>query len=450
MAKKSVERRKRASERAESKELVQKHHPIFLLANIPAGLSQDYEGYAVDFFMSTYVLLPKEPGIRRGFLDFLYPVWLQTDSSSPLVPAVVAVASCLLEVWSFLSTDRPLSLSRSNYIKAVVALRKSLQSTNEVGVDVLMAALVLDMYENLRSFFMLKPNNGPHVKGTTALLENKNRLPFAGELSQKVVLGARSHIVSRALTTKKSVPHSISERLDENRSVYMSPGIYLDELQIKVANLQAMVSGFDSCDKPSATAVSNTLNMAFELDEQLAAWIDTVPKNWIPTKVMGSESIPSSVREAGLYNNYCNVYKSIFVAYGLNSYHCSRIRLQITILACMGHKGSPNMEAASKSIFDVVQEQADSICASVPFHLGDRTTICRLGDRSIKYPHIEGLSTPDDHFVAATAFGGWFIGSKLLELISFKTPLRDGQRQWIISQLQRVARVYATKPPEAS
>jgi hypothetical protein len=175
VAEKSVRRRKSAIEKADRERIAGKQLAKLSSPSAPRVLSQDYEGYAVNFFLSSYILLPMDLEVRRSFLDCLYPVWVQTDSSSPLRPAVAAVASCILEAWSLLKPDLPLSLSRSQYLKGVAALRKSLQSAGDVGDDVLMAALMLDMYEGLRSFFMSKPNNSPHVSGIIALVEHRRR-----------------------------------------------------------------------------------------------------------------------------------------------------------------------------------------------------------------------------------------------------------------------------------
>lgn len=159
VAERSVRRRKNAIEKAGREQEAGKQLAKLSSPSVPRVLSQDYEGYAVSFFLSSYVLLPKDLEVQRGFLDCLYPVWVQSGSTSPLRPAVTAVASCMLEAWSLRKPDLPLSISRSQYLRGIAAVRKSLQSSGDVGDDVVMAVLMLDMYEQLRSFFTSRPNS---------------------------------------------------------------------------------------------------------------------------------------------------------------------------------------------------------------------------------------------------------------------------------------------------
>lgn len=450
VAAKSVQRRKNAIEKADRERIAGKHLAKLSSSSVPRVLSQDYEGYAVSFFLSSYVILPMDLEVRRGFLDCLFPVWVQTDPTSPLRPAVAAVALCLLEAWSQLKPDLPLSLSRSQYLKGLASLRKSLQSTEDIGDDVLMAALMLDMYEGVRSFLMSKPNNSPHVSGTTALVEYRRRLPFASETSQRVLLGARNQIVGRALSNTEPVPLNVSTWADRTQDVPKTPGFRFDDLNLEVANLQALASRLSSDTTAQDLPVLGILRKATELDQRLLAWTSTVPDDWVPTRFSGPECILQSVRDAGLYQDHCDIYKTIFIANIFISHCCSRIKLQLTILACLKHLKSDNLDTASVTALEITQELADTVCASIPYFLGDRMMTGRIDDKTVQYPHIAGLLVPDDHYVGAAALGGWFLAARLSELLSPRVPLRIGQRQWIEGQMQRIVKIYAIQPHKVS
>ena len=450
VAEKSVRRRKNAIEKADCERATREQSVKSSSLMITGVLSQDYEGYAVSFFLSSYILLPRDVEVRRSFLDCLYPVWIQTNSMSPLRPAVAAVASCLLEAWSKLKPDLPLSLSRLQYLKGVTALRKSLQSTKDVGDDVLMAVLMLDMYEQLRSFWMSKPNNSPHVSGTAALVEYRRRLPFASETSQRILLGARNQIVGRALSHTEPVPIHVSTWADMTQDVLKTAGFRLDNLYIEVANLQALALRFNSDTTIQDLSILSILKKATELDQRLLAWTSTVPDDWAPTRCSGPECISQSVRDAGLYQDYCDIYQSIFVAHIFNSHCCSRIKLQLTILTCLRQLNGSNFDIASVTVSEIIQELADTICASVPYHLGDRVTPGRIDDKTAQYPHIAGLSVRGGHHVEAAAYGGWFLAAPLSELLSPGVSLRAGQRQWIVRQMQRLMKIYMILPRQAS
>ena len=418
----------------------------FSSPNVPRTLPQDYEGYAVSFFLSSYILLPKDPEIRRSFLDCLYPVWVQAGTASPLRPAVTAVASCRLETWSKLKPDLPLSLSHSQYVKGVVALRKSLKSNIEVNDDVLLAALMLDMYEQLRSFWGSKRNDSPHVNGIAALIENRRRLPFASEITQRVFLGARNQIVGRALSNVQPVPANISRWADVTHDVSKTAGFRLDNLSIELANLQAAASRLNSESKVENDFLLGVLTKAAALDKQLLAWTSTVPNDLAPIRVAGSQYIPQSVRDAGLYQEHCDIYKSVFVANMFNSQCCSRIKLQLMILTCLKQLKSSNFTTASITPLEIIQTLADNICAAVPFYLGDRMTATRIDDKTVRYPRVADPPVSDDHRVAAAAYGGWFIVGRLSELLSPNVPLRDGQKKWMETQMHRVRRIYVINP----
>lgn len=450
VAAKSVQRRKNAIEKADRERIAEKQLAKLSSPSVPIVLSQDYEGYAVSFFLSSYILLPRDLEVRQGYLDCLYPVWVQTDSTSPLRPAVAAVALCLLEAWSQLKTDLPLSLSRSQYLKGLAALRKSLQSTEDICDDVLMAGLMLDMYEGVRSFLMSEPNNSPHVSGTRALVEYRRRLPFASEISQRVLLGARSLIVGRALFNTEPVPSNVATWADKTQDVPKTPGYRLDNLNIEVANLQVLASRLSSGTIAQDLSVLGILRKATELDQRLLAWTSTVPDDWVPTRVSGPECISQSVRNAGLYRDHCDIYKSIFIANLFNSHRCSRMKLQLTILTCFKHLNSGNFDTASVTTLGIIQDLADTMCASIPYYLGDRMMIGRIDDKTVQYPHIAGQLVPDDHYVGAAALGGWFLAARLSELLSPRVPLRSGQRQWIGGQLQRIRKIYAVQSNKVS
>ena len=162
VAEQSVRRRKRAEER----EPIQ-HKPgqkLVVLDNFsfPSNVSQDFEGYAVSFFLTYYVCLPRDPGDPPGFLECLYPAWTNASKKSPLVPAVTAVSSIMLETWSQILPAQPLSVSRQNFTKAIEALPKSLQDSSNVIDKVLLAALMLHMYENMKLFFFPSANVENH------------------------------------------------------------------------------------------------------------------------------------------------------------------------------------------------------------------------------------------------------------------------------------------------
>lgn len=415
-------------------------------SNVPKVLIEDFSDYAVNFFLSSYILRPEDPAAQRGYLVCLYPVWVESKATSPLRPAVAAVASLLLEAWVQTKPDFSLSV----YLRGIASLRSTLQESGDVGDDVLMAALMLQMYENLGSFLNSKTSRGLHVNGTIALIENNRRRPFSSQISQKVLLGARSQIVTRALRDSEPVPPNIFRWDYLTRDLPKTQGILLDELDIELADLRVLVCELDSYTSTDRLSVSGLLEKATGLYERIVAWAASTAEIWPTFRVSGPECIPASVRRAGLYQDYCDIYPSISVADLMNSYYSSCIKIQLSILACQKHLYEGHHNPASATALGIIQDLADCICASVPYYLGNRMTFSRLDDKLVEYPHLLGLAVPSDHYVGAAAFGGWFLMSRLPELLSLPASLREGQRGWIGGQMQRVMRIYEIRPQKTT
>ena len=408
---------------------------------VPRVLSQDHAAYAVNFFFEFYICLPKDPDVQRGIMDCLYPVWMRTGSTSPLRPIVTAVASVMLDAWSQVKPNQPLSLSRSQYTQGVAALRKSLQDTDGASDEIIMAALMLDMYENLLSFLTAQRTKNPHMNGTTALIESRRKKPATDEISQRLILGTRTQLLGRAVSNVESVPSVVSTWSEVTSALPTTPTFRLDEFNIKLANLQALASRLTNDSEILKDHVDRILKQANELDQQFSSWTENLPTDWIPTKVSGPECIPQSVRDTGLYQDSCDIYKSIFVANTFNSYYSSRIKLQLTIITCLERLDSNSSRRSMAAVLLVIQDLADTICASIPFHLGDRIATGRIDDRSVRFPSVGERTYPEGHHAASGAFGGFFLCAQLFGLLSPGVPLRSGQKQWIGGQIGRIKRI---------
>lgn len=446
MAERSVTRRKNAVEkRANQAELDEKNAQVISVKPV----SEDFEGYALNFLFSKYICLPQEPDVQRGFLECLYPIWLQSESTSPLKSAVAAVGFWMLESWSLLlRPGEPSSVSQFHYQKAVAGLRDRLQSDDEVSDDIILTTLMLDMYENVQSFSSGRVNRGPHVKGSIALLGRRKKVPPTRPKSPNLLLAARQHIINRVLGSKEpeSVDSLASDGFVDNAP--RTPGNRQDDLNIQVADLSYRAAQLDQRDLVSRPAVLDLILQATELDQQMLAWEGSTPPDWAPIRVFGDDCIPSRVRTIGLYQEYCDIYKSIFVAERFNTHRFARIKVQIIILKCLDRLNLSSPTAAAATSLNIIQTLADDFCASVPYHIGDRTSFARIDDKTTQYPHLPGCQVPEDHHVVASAFAGFLVTRRLGELLSLEIPLRAGQKQWAGGQLRRINTIYNVIPQQ--
>lgn len=160
--------------------------------------------------------------------------------------------------------------------------------------------------------------------------------------------------------------------------------------------------------------IKDAFNMAPEkADAHLATWPQSIPESWHPVRV--ESSIES-------YDG-CDVYPDLTIMRMYNQWRCVRIKAG-----------------------GAIQEMVDGICASVPFAVGDRTKAAPLYQPGANYPHLEGVPTSEQHYRAASSVGGWYLLGPLMLVLSLKTRLREGQREWVLGQMGRVARIYEIKP----
>lgn len=410
--------------------------------HVPNVLPQDYENYALNFFFNSYILKCMDSDDRRGHLGCLYPVWTQASPTSPLRPAVNAVALALLEAWSWRNPNSPQSLAQSYYLNAIGGVRRHLHDTGDTDDDILLATLMLDMYDGVTSFCGSRPHSGLHLTGSKALVENRKRYSNNNETSQRILSGIRSLIVGRAISKREPVSTDMLAWTKGTQNIPRLPGDELEEISLEVANLQAAASGLTVGLTVKALSASEILSKADELDRRLVVWTSTVPDDWVPACIWDPESIPQSIRDAGLYQNHCTVHKSIFIANILNGHSCSRIKVQLVILTCLEQLDSTVSERTRVTATSNAQDLADTICASVPYFLGDRVKVLRIDDRNIQYPRIGSKPTPVEHYETAAAYAGIFLTQKLGQLLQPDLPLRGGQRQWILGQMQRIKRIY--------
>ena len=361
---------------------------------------------------------------------------------------------------------------------------------------------MLDMYEAVTAFCGGRNHVGPHVTGTKALIKNRGRGKWEGsEISQRLLLGLRGYIVGRALRSRESVADDVAKWSTIAQNVPPTPAFQLEEMDVEIANLQAEaesmrggrvgcqggrvgIGGREESSEGNPTTAHEILTTAHNLDARLTHWLATIPASWHPT-ILPSEQILESIRQAGLYQDYCNIYKSIFVANVLNGYAFSRITVQRVILVCLhclgvrgregeragegdmsgresGRRGegvgerdrvgnsdtvvgdaTADLSTLQANATQTTQESADSICASIPFFLGSRTQPHKLDDKTgIQYPHLEGDTVPEGHYAAAASYAGIFLMQRLGQLLSPGLGLREGQFVWVLGQMGRVKRVY--------
>lgn len=167
-----------------------------------------------------------------------------------------------------MNPNSPQSLARSHYVQGVAAVRRHLQTADDIDDDLLLATLLLDMYDGITSFCGARPHEGPHVAGSGALIENRRGIPVNNKASQGTLLWVRIRLVDRALMKRESISNNVLRwtASTPTNSIPPTPEIGLEEIDVEVANLYVAASRLAADPAERGVSQSEMLAKANELD----------------------------------------------------------------------------------------------------------------------------------------------------------------------------------------
>lgn len=114
---------------------------------IPYTPLVDEENNAVCFFVTSWVLFPRDPQTDRGIPELLPLFFSKLKSGTPLSLSLAATSHFLHGAWER-NVRKETSQMQSAYGKAIAATRVALQDPKECHSDeTLMAVLLLGFYE---------------------------------------------------------------------------------------------------------------------------------------------------------------------------------------------------------------------------------------------------------------------------------------------------------------
>jgi len=441
---------------------------------ISQSLSPDVEMECLCYFFSNYVNIPRDP-TTNIFVEHILPLYLSAPLDSSLYRATSAVAINVTQIWF---TGRCNSfLARHAYTRAVSAVKVAVLDPVQIQSDELLASVfMLDFYDSLnRRFFLSSGDSGLHKKGALALIRHRGPASFKTGVSRRLFTAIRSRQIVYSLQKRRKVelePDFLAT------DILDLPSARLDLLIAELANLHSDLDRGrsdtltdKSIDSPDQVAFCKTiLRRSLMLDAKLHEWRQSLPSSWRPLTITDLNEIHPSIRAAGLYNGLCDVYSSLTVSHINNasrSVHVAVLRL-ITYCNRILALGGAGFDAQLQDYIDEqTQILVDSICASLPYHLGSRITTT-LPHEHVEYPrvppelrrqakYVDAMGkdvemTDKDHIRGATALGGWFLIIALKALTTAAKwggkpgltalNLREGQLDWIRGQMKRVKRLY--------
>ncbi|KAL8965929.1 MAG: hypothetical protein Q9183_003612 [Haloplaca sp. 2 TL-2023] len=424
--------------------------------SLPRPLLEPPERPAVNAFMCDYVLIPRHPYSRRGYLDCLLPLYQTTRHDSLLSLATAAVA---LAIEGGSPSNRHYrELSRSFFGKALVKTSKAIRDPiDSIKDETLMAVLLLSFYERILGSSEATDISGVHDTGAVALVKHRGKENGKSELSARLLLAVQTQVVEHCIQTSAAFGKTSADLDSLRPSAFENAASRLTSLSAPLSDLKAfanpILKDFDRSKPPPIPDLLSILNQANSIDALVSTWPATVPDDWAWRPSHTFDNLPSHQRKLFVYNRRVDIYHDIWVASIWNSYRSTIITIQFLILQtllCL----NPNPNAALsgpppppvlKGIMRI-QEMADDICASVPFHLGTKTFGGPSDRGEVQYPD-DGTEKPsNDYRRSAAGLGGWFV-LEPLKMVAKAPALREGQQEWILKQIERIQRIYTIMKP---
>lgn len=430
--------------------------------------SRDAQAECLAYFFSNYVNIPRDPSTNI-FIEHIFPLYLNAPVNSALAQSVNAVAINVTQMWMSRYVDS--YLARETYSRAVSLLKTALADPIESkSDDTLAAVFLLDFYDSLNKRFVGFIDNGTHQQGAVALLRHRGKENFKTPTSQRLFTALRSRHISFSMQSGQKV--SLNEDLLAEETAVL-PSAKLDLINAELADLHVVASeGAQAMNLTPIEFHKTIIRKAWAIDKKLEAWRQSLPKSWQPVAVPASELHPS-IRAAGVYGDTVDVYSSLTVSHVNNASRSSHMGVLRLMAICKRELETLGVDVDPKLgpyLRFSAQEVVDRFCASVPYHLGNRTTL-RFPHEHSEYPHVPKElrklanyvdpfgnpvdMTQEDHIRAAAAIGGWFVMTPLSGFL--KSPmlrwphtkpgplvryLRPGQLDWIRGQMNRLQKIY--------
>ncbi|KAL9035179.1 MAG: hypothetical protein Q9180_004998 [Flavoplaca navasiana] len=403
-----------------------------------SSLAESRDSYAHTFFVSAYVLGPRDIRTDHGFLELLPYLFDKLPSDPVLSSSLAVLCHCYFGAWNPSIRNAENFEVQQSYSKALSALRYALKNPRHCVTDeLLMAVCILNFFEYTTSALTSRPREDHHVDGATALVKQRGSKKMKSDLSKRLLIAVRHDIVNKALSRSKPVDDAPEIWDDPSEDMPYNPATSLDFIGRDTANLIAKAAehGLPPNSYPLDNQIhTNILLEAEALDARYAQWAEEVPTEWLPFSVP-RDSIPQEVLDAGVNNHYCHIYSHTSVCSTWNAWRVQRMRI-LGLLA-----DYQEIESKADAILHI-QRLADDIHASIPYMLGNKVKPGGMHDMDYVYPSIPGHSVPASHYPTAAAYGGLNLWVPMRAILDYRRYMRGDQILFTVQQFHRIMKLY--------
>lgn len=434
-----------------------------LLVNSSMALHLKYEDHILPRFFAEQVDQPFEIGCPMWTEPFVQ-LLVESPDDSLVRQSLIAFAA------EYDYRAQYYRLSEAAYQQAISTLRKVIQHKKSESMEaILCSVLLLAIWESIHA---LRNSTAPRLIHHTAGLE---LIRFYGNRVLETAIAR--HMASGLLTMHIwTYWLPLAPRLTDTKDfpnflyayTYRENQPLVDELAVMVAKLRYLArdvwNNNQAGEVISQERMAELMSAAESVNAKLNHWQQMLPSSYYPRAVTDIRSVDSSVRQAGMYKNLCDVYVSHEKAHRYNKWRTLKLYCLMTMALIKQNSVEPD-------IIDSIRYHLDRVCASIPFTIGNLGP--STSGEELAFPPVP--TGPDNHakfvnrhgdFVTYTRAShaseaqhsgdvyvlgglsdvlptlGWPDQSKMQEISHLlrRSPSDDigDQIQWVVAQFYRV------------
>ncbi|KAK4041014.1 hypothetical protein C8A01DRAFT_15208 [Parachaetomium inaequale] len=393
----------------------QKQHQQLLLVQTrttpplsPTPIHLPPESLAPCHFLANFVLTPRQDG-TRGFLEYL--------------------------------RMGVLGKAFAEYSWALRATQAALVDPERWKSDgVLAAVLLLGMFENITAKQLGSFAWGSHVEGAIQLVKARGRSQLKTKVGVQLFIAVRTQLIIHTLSTGTAPTMGADWWLQD--AVIDSTAAECQRLSLKTGELRAeitrLITGVTRTPE-NTDLVQDLMHRAQDLDDQVSAWMDSVPEAWQFKTLcwqLQSLAVPGGrdYSRAEVFPGRVDAYSDFWVAAVWNQARTTRLVLNSIIVRCaawvcspVDYRTTPEYAIAAR----VCVETISDILASVPYYLGWHNKRKDL----LPNDGSKGFACGDDDGMKGLA--GYFLTWPLACMMT-QDYTTDAQRAYIRGRLKHI------------
>ena len=412
-----------------------------MLNLIPRPLPQIPSQQAISFFFTEYMDAQRQIEVSRGYLTYILPLYNHSNSDTPLIAVVQALA---LVAFSSLPGRQNLRITaRQTYGVAIRKMKAAIQDpVQSLANETLAAVMLFGLYESLACTRETMLAWSSHIDGAIALIKRRGPAAFEDPVFQRLFFSIRTQMIINCITRCRPLESGPGEP-DWTMVTEACSADIINKLVIRMMNiprLRVIALQILSWDKSETNAdeIIRLMRDTIDCDNDLARWPSELPLGWTSSIQGFQERFVEDPQFSESYPGYIDKYGDIWIANAWNMYRTARIFTRAITLNCIEWLSQTPWSAAAYDRSETItclRTLVDEVCASVPWMI-------RAGNDGL--PSVSSPNKPASpaaQLGSRTALGGYLL---IWPLFTAKgvSCIPESQVQWIHGRLLHVGETF--------